>query len=78
MLTRLQPVVRYSRLDNDFTAPKGFVVPSAVWDWQKWDLGVRATIRQGVDLTLEYTVNDLGASRPIDHDEFLTTLRLRF
>ena len=35
----IQPAVRWSRLDNDFTAPRGFVAPSFAWDWDKLDLG---------------------------------------
>jgi len=78
LLPALQPAVRYSRLDNDFTAPKGFVAPSTAWDWEKWDFGLRVTIIRSLDLTLEYAHYDIAASRPIHHDEFLSTLRLRF
>jgi hypothetical protein len=78
LFTRIEPAVRYSRLDNDFSAPPQFVAPSLAWDWQKWDFGIRTTVREGVDLTLEYTTHDIQASRSIDHDEFLATLRLRF
>jgi hypothetical protein len=74
----IEPAVRYSRLDNDWTAPPIFITLSALWDWQKWDFGLRATIVKGLDLTLEYSYNDIGASRAIGHDEFLATLRLRF
>jgi hypothetical protein len=74
----IQPAIRYSRLDNDFTAPPLFVVPSVMWDWEKWDIGVRVIIVSRVDLTLEYARHDIHAARAIAHDEFLTTLRLRF
>jgi hypothetical protein len=74
----VEPAIRYSRLDNDWTAPPIFITLSALWDWQKWDFGLRATIVKGLDLTLEYSHNDIGASRAIGHDEFLATLRLRF
>jgi hypothetical protein len=74
----IEPAVRYSRLDNDWTAPPIFITLSALWDWQKWDLGVRTTIVKGLDLTLEYSYNDIGAARAIQHDEFLATLRFRF
>lgn len=74
----LEPAVRYSRLDNDWTAPADFITLSALWDWQKWDLGLRATVIGGLDLTVEYTHNEIAAPRDIAHDEFLTTLRLRF
>jgi hypothetical protein len=74
----IEPAVRYSRLDNDWTAPPIFITLSALWDWQKWDFGLRTTIVKGLDLTLEYTYNDIGAARAIGHDEFLATLRFRF
>jgi len=74
----IEPAVRYSRLDNDWTAPPIFVTLSALWDWQKWDLGLRTTIVRGLDLTREYSHSDIDAPRPIEHDEFLATLRLRF
>jgi hypothetical protein len=78
LLPAMEPAVRYSRLDNDFTAPKGFVAPSMAWDWQKWDLGLRVTLIQKLDLCLEYSIHVIGASRPIHHDEFLGTLRFRY
>jgi hypothetical protein len=78
LLPAIEPVLRYSRLDNDWTAPRTFLALSALWNWERWDFGVRATLIRGVDLTLEYTYNEISASRPIEHDEFLTTLRLRF
>jgi hypothetical protein len=74
----VEPAVRYSRLDNDWTAPPIFITLSALWDWQKWDFGLRSTIVKGLDLTLEYSYNDIAAARPIQHDEFLATLRFRF
>lgn len=78
LFTIVEPVFRYSRLDNDFTAPPMFVAPSLAWDWAKFDLGVRLTIMQNMDLSLEYAIHDITASQEIDHDEFLTTLRFRF
>ncbi len=74
----IQPAVRYSRLDNDFSAPQGFIVPTAVWDWEKWDVGARLTIVKRLDLTVEYSHNVIASPRPIQHDEMLGTLRLRF
>jgi hypothetical protein len=78
LFTVVEPVFRYSRLDNDFTAPFGFVAPSVFWDWTKIDLGVRIRLIQGADLTIEYSLHDIEASKEIGHDEFLTTLRFRF
>jgi hypothetical protein len=78
LFSAVQPVVRYSRLDNRFVAPRGFVAPSVMWDWTKVDFGVRVIVLQNVDLTVEYAYHDIEAREPIDHDEFLTTLRFRF
>jgi hypothetical protein len=78
LFTVVQPVVRYSRLDNEFVGPRDFVAPSVFWDWTKIDVGARVTILQNIDLTVEYAFHDIEASRPIHHDEFLTTLRFRF
>jgi hypothetical protein len=77
LFTVIQPAVRYSKLDNDFFA-RGFPAPSVFWDWTKVDVGARVTILQNVDLTVEYSFHDIVAVQEIDHDEFLTTLRLRF
>jgi len=74
----IQPVVRYSRIDNGFSAPRDFAAPSVVWDWTKVDFGARVTILQNVDATFEYAYHDIEASQQIDHDEFLATLRFRF
>jgi hypothetical protein len=74
----VQPAIRYSHLGTGFSAPSGFVAPSFAWDWSKLDLGVRVTIVRRLDLTLEYAFHDIGASRPIKHDEALATLRLAF
>jgi hypothetical protein len=78
LFTLVQPVVRYSRLDNGFAAPSGFVAPSVTWDWTKIDVGARVTILQNIDVTVEYAYHDIEASQQIDHDEFLATLRFRF
>jgi hypothetical protein len=73
----IQPAIRFSRLENDFAAPRGFVAPSFAWDWGKWDFGLRVTIVRRLDLTLEYSLHDIAASRKIRHDEALATLRLK-
>jgi hypothetical protein len=54
----IEPIVRYSRLDNDWTAPREFITQSALWDWKKWDFALRTTIVPSLDLLLEYTRND--------------------
>ena len=53
----IEPIIRYSRLDNGWTAPREFITQSALWDWQKWDFALRTTIIQKLDLLLEYTHN---------------------
>lgn len=78
LFTVVEPVLRFSRLDNDFRAPPGFVAPSLFWDWTKIDVGVRLGIIQGIDVTFEYALHDIEASKDIGHDEFLATLRFRF
>ncbi|MCI0414800.1 hypothetical protein L0222_18645 [bacterium] len=78
LFTFLQPVFRFSMLDNGFISDPRFVAPSTKWDWRKYDLGVRIGIIQGVDLTAEYSFHDITAARPVHADEFLITLRVRF
>jgi hypothetical protein len=78
LFPQVQPAVRFSRLENDFAAPRGFVAPSFAWDWDKLDIGLRVTIVKRLDLTLEYSYHDVAASRPIHHDEALATLRVVF
>ena len=78
LFTFLQPVVRISFIDNHFRADPRFVAPSTQWDWKKYDVGVRIGIIQGVDFTAEYSFNDITAARPVNIDEFLSTLRVRF
>jgi hypothetical protein len=80
VLNWLEPVLRYSRIDNDFLAPRDFVAPSMAWDWRKLDLGLRLGILRGVDLTAEYAFHHIaalpsGASRP---HEALVTLRVAY
>lgn len=78
VLNWVQPVVRYSKIDNDF-ARAGFVAPSLTWDWTKWDVGARLGIVRGLDLTGEYSFHEALTSRgPIHPDEFLLTLRAAF
>lgn len=78
ILTSIEPVIRYSKLDNDFTGPSNFVAPSVFWDWSKVDIGIRVGIQQGVDLFVEYAIHDIVAKEDIAHDEFLLTLSFRF
>jgi hypothetical protein len=77
VFTFIQPVARFSIIDNDIPINPLFVAPSVFWDWKKYDFGVRIGIVQGVDLTAEYTINEITAPLDIELDEFLTTLRFR-
>ncbi len=78
LFTFIQPVARFSILDNDFGPIPLFVAPSTFWDWKKYDFGVRVGIVAGIDFTAEYTTHDITAPRNIHLNEFLTTLRARF
>jgi hypothetical protein len=75
----VQPAVRVSRIDNDFSAPAGFPAPSFAWDWSKFDFGVRFGIVRNVDLTVEYARHDMRTRAKVVHpDELLVTLRAGF
>ena len=75
----LQPAVRVSRIQNDFSAPAGFAAPSFAWDWTKVDFGVRVGIVRNVDVTAEYSRNDMRTKSGVLHpDELLVTLRAGF
>lgn len=75
----IQPVVRYSQIDNDWVTPVAFPGPSVGWDWKKIDLGLRFGIIRGVDLTAEYARNNATSRvRDVHPDEFLVTLRAAF
>lgn len=78
LFTFIQPVFRFSMIDNLFGPVPFFVAPSMFWDWKKYDIGVRTGILAGVDVTMEYSTHDITAILPVNEDEFLTTLRLRF
>lgn len=72
----IQPAVRFSSIDNKFSAPAGFVAPSFAWDWRKLDTGVRVGIVRNVDLTMEYAHHDmiLADGTKLHPDEALVTL----
>ncbi len=73
------PTLRFSSIDNQFSAPPGFVAPSFGWDWEKTDYGLRVGILRGVDLTAEYSRHAATArTRTVRPDEFLMTLRAGF
>ena len=75
----IEPDVRVSYIDNLFRLPAGFVAPSMAWDWRKWDFGFRIGIVRGLDLTVEYSRNDMITRKGVFHpDEGLVTLRAAF
>jgi hypothetical protein len=75
----IAPTVRYSKIDNEFEIPIGYVAPSVGWYWDKYDAGVRIGIIRGIDLTAEYALNNATAPTRVLHpNEFLLTLRAGF
>jgi hypothetical protein len=75
----IQPVVRYSRIDNDFESPREFPGRSVSWDWTKLDLGLRIGLTRDVDLTAEYSRHGMKTAIGTLHpDETLVTLRTGF
>ncbi len=78
-LNWVQPTVRLSFVDNQFDGPREYPALSVLWDWTKWDLGVRAGLLRGLDLTVEYSRQDaILPRRTIHPDEWLVTLRAGF
>jgi len=75
----IQPAVRYSHLKPEFAGGGPFPGPSVRWEWTKIDYGVRLTLVNGIDLTLEYGDNEmtLANGSKVSNDELLTTLRWR-
>ena len=75
----IQPAVRVSRIENDFSAPAGMFAKSFAWDWTKLDFGFRVGIVRNVDLTVEYARHDMRTKAGVLHpDELLVTLRAGF
>jgi len=73
----ITPVVRYSKLKNDFKNDPLTSAPSFAWDWAKIDAGFRLGIVPGMDLTVEYAQNNfiLGSGATRHNNEYLSTLR---
>ncbi len=76
----VQPAVRYSKLDPEFSPGAGgppYPAPSVFWDWEKIDLGLRMGLIDGmIDLTVEWNDNTfVTAGRDESADEFLATVR---
>ena len=78
LLEYVQPAVRASDLQNDFSGNAAVhPSPSIWWSWQKYDAGVRIGFAGNVDVTVEHTVHEVDAPRELDLDETLVTLRWR-
>ncbi len=72
----ITPVVRYSRLNNDFSSPQRFPTPSFQWDWRKVDYAVNIDLSDDFRVIVEYADNEvLTAGGWKDQREFLVTLR---
>jgi hypothetical protein len=80
LFPRLQPVVRKSYLDPDFVGGGRYPAASVRWEWDKLDLGLRVTILEGLDVTLEQNQNEfiLTSGAHGNEDETLVTVRWRF
>lgn len=75
----IQPVVRFSMIDNRFSAPRQFLRVPVGWDWKKYDFGLRFGLVRGADLTIEYARNIAVTATVKEYpDEFLATLRVAF
>jgi len=75
---RIQPVVRWSGLQNFFKGdPTKFPAPSIWWNWTKVDGGVRIGLPHNSDITLEHARHNIASPRKLHPDETLVTLRVR-
>ena len=75
----IQPAVRYSYLEPEFVGGGPFPAPSVRWEWMKLDYGIRLTIVEGIDATIEFADNEmtLANGSKVSNDELLGTLRWR-
>lgn len=73
-LARLTPVIRYSTLHNRFNTPANNPSPSIGWDWQKVDIGFKATFSATSSLVIEYAHNRIATDQGSrSQGEFLAT-----
>jgi hypothetical protein len=76
----IQPAVRASNIDNHFVSHPQFPAVSTTWDWRKYDAGVRVGFTHGLDVTFEYSTNDMtrvAGHLPFHLKEALVTVRWR-
>ena len=79
VLNWIEPVLRYSRIDNGFTMPADFVAPSVGLDRRKLDVGLRLGILRGVDLTVEWALHEMVTDqKTLRPHEGLLTLRVSY
>jgi len=74
----VQPVVRFSNINNRFDVPREYPAPSVGFDWRKYDLGVRVGIIRGMDFSAEFSHLDMVVPPTLHPDELLLTLRAGF
>jgi len=77
----IQPVFRFSWLDNRFAAPRAYPRLSVQWPWKKYDFGLRFGLVRNVDLTAEYTFHHVFRTATLPNlpmKEFVLTLRTGF
>lgn len=77
----IQPVFRFSWLDNRFGAPRPFPRLAVQWPWKKYDFGLRMGLVRNVDLTAEYTLHHVVRTATLPNlpmKEFVLTLRTGF
>ena len=76
VLPYVQPAIRFSKLDPDFVGDRRYPAPSVWWYWEKFDLGLRLGLLEGLDLTVEWILGEfVRAGREESDDEFLATVR---
>lgn len=79
VLNWIEPVLRYSRIDNGFAMPADFVAPSVGLDRRKLDAGLRLGILRGVDLTVEWALHEMVTDqKTLRPHEGLFTLRVSY
>ncbi len=73
---KISPVLRYSKLDNDFVGSPLYPAPSVWWDWDKIDYGINVQVNDALRITLEYADNTfVRAGRDESNNETLVTFR---
>ena len=78
LLQGVQPVVRWSALQNFFKGDGAkYPAPSVWWNWVKVDYGVRIGFARNADLTIERARHNVAAPRKLNLGETLATLRIR-